>query len=212
MAENHPSELHLLAYVENELASSEREAVSGHLAGCPGCAEQVALLAAGRKALRAAPLLELPEERRRETIAALPERREPWRAFRPVRRWVVVAAPATAAAALAAVVVLAATQLGGGGDNDEQAAEVMMAEDAGEEGDEAGAGADAAAPEEATQAALGELVRSVAGPPTEVVAALADEGIEAEIVDGAVVAEARAADVRSALAARAGGAVDVYVR
>lgn len=210
MAENHPSELALLAYAEEELASSEREAVSGHLAGCPACADRMALLAAGRDALRAAPLLELPEERRHETIAALPERRDPWRAFRPMRRWVVVAAPA--AAALIAVGILAGTELGGGGDDD-QAAEVMMAEDAGDEREDAGAGADAGAPaEEATQATLGELVRNVAGPPAEVVRALADEGIEAEVVDGAVVAEARAADIRSALAARADGPVEVYVR
>jgi anti-sigma factor RsiW len=212
MADNHPAELDLLAYTEDELAAYEREALEGHLAACAACAEQVRLLATARDALRAAPLLELPEERRRETIASLPDRSDPWKLFRRLRRPLLVAAPVAAAAALVTVVVVSGLPSGGGGGDNDEAAEVAALEESAEDraGDAGEAEEGASAP--MAQAALGELVTSVAGPPADVVRALADEGIEAEIVDGAVVADARAADVRSALAGRAGGPVDVYVR
>jgi SRSO17 transposase len=53
---------------------------------------------------------------------------------------------------------------------------------------------------------------SVAGPPAEVVRALRREGIDADVVEGAVVADARAGEVEAALADRPTGPVEVYVR
>lgn len=211
MAEKHPDELDLLSYVEEELPAAERQDVVEHLVACRSCAERVRRLEAGREALRAAPLLELPEERRRETIAALPERRDPWRSFRPIRRGLLVAAPVAAAAAFVGVFVFAAVQLGGGGDDDADSAgeAAQVAEDGGGEA-EADRAQDAGTSVQ-TMTQQGVLIRSVAGPPAEVVRVLGREGIPAEVVEGAVVAEARAGEVRAALASRAAGPVEVYL-
>ena len=211
MAEKHPDELELLSYVEEELTADERRDVVDHLVACRACAESVRRLEAGRDALRASPLLELPEERRRETIAGLPERRDAWRPFRPVRRAILVAAPVAAAAAFVGVFVLAATQLGGGGDADDGAGEAAQVAE-----DDAGGGAELDRAEGAdtsvqTMTQQGVLIRSVAGPPTEVVRVLRREGIPAEVVEGAVVAEAPAGEVRAALAGRDAGPVEVYL-
>jgi hypothetical protein len=222
MAEKHPDELALLSYVEEDLPGEDRRAVAEHLVACRSCSDDVRRLQAGRASLRAAPLLELPEERRAEILASLPERRDPWAFLRPARRVLVVAAPAAAAAALVAVFVLAATQLPGGGDDDagDQAA---VAEDAGG-GDEAAEGAlemttqtveeDRAATETDAPSVLkdGQLVRSVRGPAAEVVRLLEAEGIDAEVEGGEVFARAGPAEVRAALAGRPGGDVGVYVR
>ena len=210
MAEKHPDELELLSYVEEELTADARRDVVEHLVACRACAESVRRLEAGRDALRASPLLELPEGRREELVAALPERRDPWRPFRPVRRALLVAAPVAAAAAFVGVFVFAAVQLGGGGEGDSEGGEAAQVEDAAGGGaEERTAGADTAAP---TLLEQGDLVRSVAGPPAEVVRVLRREGISAEVVEGAVVADARAGEVEAALEGRPAGPVDVYVR
>jgi anti-sigma factor RsiW len=210
MAEKHPDELELLSYVEEELPADARSDVAEHLVACRTCAESVRRLEAGRAALRASPLLELPEERRRETLAGLPDRRDPWRRFRPVRRAILVAAPVAAAAAFVGVFVFAAVQLGDGSDDDSGAGEAAQVEDA------AGGGAEMERSEGADTAAPllehGDLVRSVAGPPAEVIRILRREGIAAEVVESAVVADARAGEVEAALGGRPAGPVDVYVR
>ncbi|MGH3018855.1 MAG: anti-sigma factor family protein [Gaiellaceae bacterium] len=211
MAEKHPDELELLSYVEEELTADARRDVVEHLVACRACAESVRRLEAGRAALRASPLLELPEERRREALAALPERRDPWRPFRPVRRAILVAAPVAAAAAFVGVFVFAAVQLGGGDDADSEAG------DAAQVAEEAGGGADTGRAEDSGTSAQalqerGEPVVSVAGPPAEVVRVLRREGIPAEVVEGAVVADSRAGEVEAALADRPAGPVEVYVR
>jgi hypothetical protein len=217
MAENHPDEIALLSYVEEELAADERREVVEHLVSCASCSARLRRLEAGRDALRASPLLELPEGRRQELLSALPEQSDRWRLFRPVKRALVVAAPVVGAAALVGVFVLAGTQLRSGGD------------DADSEG--AGAGGEAAetrtdsqeateaapeAAEEADQRSLlfkdAVLVRRVQGPPAEILDLLRGEGITAEIVEGAVIARAARADVRAVLAGRPAGGVDVYVR
>jgi hypothetical protein len=216
MAEKHPDEIALLSYVEEEIAADERREVVEHLVSCASCSAHVRRLEAGRDALRAAPLLELPEGRRQELLSALPEQPDRWRLFRPVRRALVVAAPVVGTAALVGVFVLAGTQLRGGGD------------DADSEG--AGAGGEAAetmtdsqqeaAPESAEDADQrtsllfkdAVLVRRVQGPPAEILDLLRREGITAEIVEGAVIARAARADVRAVLAGRPTGDVDVYVR
>jgi anti-sigma factor RsiW len=212
MAEKHPDELELLSYVEEELPADTRRDVVEHLVACRACAESVRRLEAGRDALRASPLLELPEERRREVLAGLPERRDPWRPFRPVRRAILVAAPVAAVAAFVGVFVFAAVQAGGDGGDADSAGEAAQVQDAGG-GDAAETGraedADTSAQTLQTQ---GPPVVSVAGPPAEVVRVLRREGIAAEVVDGAVVADSRAGEVEAALADRRAGPVEVYVR
>jgi hypothetical protein len=219
MAEKHPDEIALLSYVEDELAADHRQEVVEHLVSCPSCSQHVRRLEAGRDALRAAPLLELPEERRRELLSGLPERPDRWRLFRPVRRALVVAAPVAGAAVLVGVFVLAGTQLrGGGGDDDSEgagaggeAAETMTDSQRANEAAPEESSADA---DQRTSLLFKDavLVRRVQGPPAEILDLLGHEGITAEIVEGAVIARAARADVRAALAERPAGGVDVYVR
>jgi len=214
MAEKHPDELELLSYVEKELPADARRDVVEHLVACRACAESVRRLEAGRDALRSSPLLELPEDVRQEALAGLPERRDSWRPFRPVRRAILVAAPVAAAAAFVGVFVFAAVQVGGGEDDADMAGEAaQVAEDAGGGGDAAEServeDADTSVQALQTQ---GPPVVSVAGPPAEVVRILRREGIAAEVVDGAVVADSRAGEVEAALADRPTGPVEVYVR
>ncbi|MGH3037238.1 MAG: hypothetical protein ACRDMU_08650, partial [Gaiellaceae bacterium] len=104
----------------------------------------------------------------------------------------------------------AAVQLGGGGDDESGAGEAAQVEDAAGGGaeEERSEGADTAAP----LLEQGELIRSVAGPPTEVVRVLRREGIAAEVVDGAVVADARAGEVEAVLEGRPAGPVQVYIK
>jgi anti-sigma factor RsiW len=209
MAEKHPSELELLSFVEEELDDGARRDLAEHLVVCRSCADQIRRLEAGRSALRAAPLLELPDDRRAEILAALPERPDPWRLFRPVKRALVVAAPVAGAAALIAVFVLAGTQLGGGGGDDDaasgDAAEATMLEDA-------GGGAEEAAPERVIPEGA-TLVRTAQGPAAEIVRLLELQGITARVdAAGAVEADALAAAVEDALADRPEGDVPVYVR
>jgi anti-sigma factor RsiW len=205
MAEKHPDELELLSFLEEELDGEARREVGEHLVACRSCADQVRRLEAGRDALRAAPLLELPGDRREEIMASLPERRDPWRLFRPAQRAIVIAAPVAAAAALVGVFVLGGTQLGGGGGDDDEAAEAGQAGETMLE--EAGDAAQEASPE------VNALVRMVQGPPAEVVRLLESEGIPAEVdPEGNVAAEGRIGEVRAVLAGRPDGNVAVYVR
>jgi hypothetical protein len=128
-----------------------------------------------------------------------------------VRRAILVAAPVAAAAAFVGVFVFVAVQAGGdGGDADSAAGEAAQVEDA-------GGGADAGSAQDAESSIQplreqGPPVVSVAGPPAEVVRILRREGISAEVVEGAVVADARAGEVDAALGGRATGPVEVYVR
>jgi hypothetical protein len=213
MAEKHPDELELLSYVEEDLPADARRDVVEHLVACRACAESVRRLETGRDALRAAPLLEPPEDVRQEALAGLPERRDPWRPFRPVRRAILVAAPVAAAAAFVGVFVFAAVQLGGGEDDADSGGEAaQVAEDAGGGSDaaETGRAEEADTSPQALQT-KGPPVVSVAGPPAEVVRVLRREGVAAEVVDGAVVADSRAGEVTAALASRPSGPVEVYL-
>jgi hypothetical protein len=210
MTEKHPDQLELLSYVEDELDPGPRQELAGHLAACSSCAEQVRRLEAGRDALVASPLLDLPEGRREEILASLPERPDRWRLFRPVKQALLVAAPVAGAAALIAVFVLAGTQLGGGGDGDSGGEAAQVADEA------AGETSEERPETESESAPLRDdptLLRSVQGPASEVVRALEGEGIPAEIdAQGRVIAEARRGEVRAALAGRPPGDVQVYVR
>jgi hypothetical protein len=209
MTEKHPDQLELLAYVEEELDPGPHRELAEHLAACPSCAEQVRRLEGGREALRAAPLLDLSDDRKQTILRSLPDRPDRWAFFRPVKRALVVAAPVAGAAVLIGVFVLAGTQLGGGGDDDSEGGEAAQVADE-------GGGQTTEGRPEAESAPLRDdatLLRSVQGPASEVVRVLEDEGIPAEIdAKGRVIAEARAGEVRAALAGRPPGDVPVYVR
>jgi hypothetical protein len=207
MAQKHPDELELLAFVEEEVDGDARQEVAEHLVACRSCADQVRRLEAGREALRGAPMLELPDERHAEIMASLPERRDPWRFLRPAKRVLVIAAPVAAAAALVGVFVVGGNGLGGGGD-EEGATPAAEAEAPVRD---QGGGAEESAPQ--LDRAEATLVRSVKGPADAIVQALAAAGITARVdPSGAVVADGRLTDVRAALAERASGNVPVYVR
>lgn len=198
MAEKHPDELELFSFVEEELDDDGRHEVSEHLVACRSCTEQVRRLEAAREALRAAPLLELSDERRTEIVAALPERPDPWRRLRPARRILVVAAPVAAAAAVAGALVLAGTQLRGGDNEEGASADVAATREAATDAT-GGAAEDDAAPQAAVPGAV--FVRYAEGPAEEVVRVLREAGITAEVDStGAVVADARPGEVRRALA------------
>jgi hypothetical protein len=210
MAEKHPDELELLSFVEDELDDPARRVVEQHLPECPACAAQVRRLEVGRDALRTAPLLELPAARRTEIVSGLPDHRDRWRLFRPVKRALVIAAPVAAAAALVGVFVLGGTQLGGGGD-DEAGGDAAAVESTDMERATGGGGQEAQPQPQADTAA--QLVRKVPGPPAEIVRILESEGIAAEVEPGqGVFADARAGEVRAALSDLPDGAVAVYVR
>jgi hypothetical protein len=212
MTEKHPDQLELLSYVEDELDTGPRQELAGHLAACPSCAEQVRRLEAGRDALVASPLLDLPEGRREEILASLPERPDRWRLFRPVKRALIVAAPVAGAAALIGVFVLAGTQLGGGGDDDSGGGDAAQV-GAGEGGQTTEQGPEAESVPLRDELAGATLVRSAQGPPAEIVRVLERGGIPAEVdSEGRVIAEARAGEVAAALAGRPPGDVPVYVR
>jgi hypothetical protein len=214
MAERHPEELDLLAYVEEELSSDERQEVVEHLVACRSCSDHVRRLEAGREALRSAPQLELSDEAHQRILTALPARQAPRRSWTPLRRVLVVAAPVAAAAALVGGFVAVGT-LSGGGDNEEGAAAQEGAADMGGEAAQAPSAAEGGTPTVVTGArALSDdnLVRQVQGPPGEIVVVLGNSGITAAIQQGAVVADASAAAVREALAGRPDGTVCVYVK
>ncbi len=216
MAERHPEELDLLAYVEEELASDARQEVVEHLVACRSCSDHVRRLEAGREALRSAPALELSDERHDQILAALPVRQAPRRSWAPLRRVLVVAAPVAAAAALVGGFVAVGTLGGGGGNDDGEAAGVAAQEGAAD----MGGGQERSATEgSATTTLYGapaladkKLVRHVQGPPGEIVVLLGNAGITAAIQEGAVVADADADAVREALAGRPDGNVPVYVK
>ena len=206
MAEKHPNELELLSFVEEDLGAGARRDVAEHLVACRTCTEQVRRLEAGREALRSAPSLELPEERRDEIFAALPVRLDPWRRFRPVKRAFVVAVPVAAAAALAVVFVVSGTPQLGGGEGSDSGSPAAAEETARD-----GGGLEATTRAEA--APMVTFVQFAQGPPAELVRLLAGEGIQAKVEPGGgVIAQARAGEVRAALASRATGDVPVYVR
>jgi hypothetical protein len=209
MAEQHPSEVTLLSYVEDELTPDTRQDVADHLVACRECAGHVRRLEAGRAALRAAPPLELSDASRARIMAELPDRHPRRTLSDYVRRGFLIAAPVAVAAGLAAVVFTTDPQFGGG-DDDESAGEgAAVAEESGGQAEQemmSTGAADTALP-------AGTLVRNVAGPASVVVDALAAEGIEAEVnEDGSVTAQGTVAEVRTALEGRPSGIVAVYVR
>jgi Putative zinc-finger len=218
----HPDDVDLLAYVDDELAGDRRRALAEHLDSCEECAETVVRLEAGRDALRAAPLMQLPPTMRERMSMTLdrfgPERRQPVRrTYVSPMRLVAILAPV--AVVLALIVTIA--DLSGNGESERDAGNGAAAQAEREEragGGEATptetSGAAESAEDEAATAGGAEAlagVGRVAGPPRAVAAALRRRGLDAT-VQGArlvVVRGATAADVRAALAGRPAGRVRV---
>ena len=115
MAEPHPDEVQLLAFVERDLATGEHDDVANHLRSCPACAGTVGELASARAALRAAPILDLPRDARNRISAGLDTRPPARRAYVSPMRLVTILAPA---AVVVAVVAAVASLDGPGGRGD----------------------------------------------------------------------------------------------
>ena len=219
MAGSHPEDVELLAYVDEELDSARADEIAAHMRTCATCASQVRDLTAARDALRAAPFLHLPAERRSRLIAGLPARGRPARA-RPRRLLALVGALVTLAALLA---VVAAQENGPtvGGEAERaaerapsQTRETGRADEPApsQGGEETGRGDDRAAPEAALSGA--PPVARVAGPPARVANFLRGHGYDARAVGRSVeVRTRRRAAVRRVLSGRfTRGDVAVYVR
>jgi hypothetical protein len=166
--QQHLSEIELFELVEGDLPETDAASARAHVAACEECAAGVAALEQARVALRATPLLELPDDRYREMLRALPAQegeRPPRRLLAHPRRWLVVLAPVATVAAVVLVVV--AVQNGGGGDDEAAApaepALVMQAEES--QADAAPGGGEDASAEVPAEAAPAEPPAEAAEPP-----------------------------------------------
>jgi anti-sigma factor RsiW len=196
----HPEDVDLFDYVEGELSPDRRAELEVHLAGCATCAEQVALVQAGKDALRDSQLLHLPPARREAISTSLPiQRRAPGRspALSP-RRLLALLTPVAAVAAV--VVVLVSSGVFETNGNEEGAgASGGTAERAA--GLDKNASPEAAAP-----------FRAVAGPADQVAELLRSKGIDARVVNGRVeVRSATRSEVNRALGNRRAGGVEIVI-
>lgn len=208
----HPSEIELLELVEGDLGDADETAAREHVATCRVCAEHVARLEQARVMLRAAPLLELPDERFRTMLSGLPPQEDEAKrrgATGRARRWLLVLAPVGAVAAVAAVLAVSLNGGGSGGAesaapakapaeapqvlnadaSQSEAAEAAPPAAAAQAPEEAGGGATAAAPAPETtadSAAARQKLRSVGGTPTGVAQQLRGQGFDARVVDDTV--------------------------
>jgi anti-sigma factor RsiW len=196
----HPEEVDLFDYVEGELSADRRAELEIHLASCATCAEQVALVQAGKDALRESQLLHLPPARREVISTSLPEqRRAPGRspALSP-RRVLALLTPVAALAAL--VVVLVSSGVFDTSGRDEAGSGAAAGTSQLHTEDQAG-GAEAAAP-----------VMKVAGPATTVADELRRKGIRARVVGNKVeVRDATRAEVQRALENRRSGRIEIVL-
>jgi hypothetical protein len=145
MAGEHPSELNLLAYVEDELDEGARAQVETHLAGCETCTVDIVAARRGREAARAASLLEPPSETRERVVRALPAQEPPSRLGG--RRWLAVAAPIAATLAVVAGVATLATSVDRDGDGvSGEGGGAAVAEESGGDAAEGGGGTAGPAP------------------------------------------------------------------
>lgn len=217
MAGAHPNEVELFEYVEGDLTAPEAATVRSHVEACAACAATIAELELARDALRASPLLELPAERLGELVSALPERERERRRllgrFSP-RQLAAMLVP-VAAAAVAAIVVITTTGKGTRSEASRktETASLMVEAAPAEEAAEAEA-ADAGAPEAAAEAPVppGAVVASVGETPARTVELLVAAGLDAELLDGAVIVYGGSEqDVLDALGSVPGGDVPVYL-
>jgi anti-sigma factor RsiW len=196
----HPEDVDLFDYVEGELSADRRAELEVHLAGCATCAEQVALVQAGKDALRDSQLLHLPPAEREAISTSLPTQgRAPGRspALSP-RRLLALLTPVAALAAV--VVVLVSSGVFDTSGNDEAGSGAAAATSQLQSEDQAG-GAEAA-----------PQVMKVAGPATTVADELRRKGIRARVVGNKVeVRDATRAEVQRALENRRTGRIEIVL-
>jgi anti-sigma factor RsiW len=196
----HPEDVDLFDYVEGELPAERRAELEVHLASCSTCAEQVALVQAGKDVLRESQLLHLPPAQREAILTSLPtQRRAPGRspAISP-RRLFALLAPVAAVAVL--VVVLVSSGVFETSGDDQAGGAAAGATSQLQTEDQAG-GAEAAAP-----------VMKVAGPATTVADELRRKGMRARVVGNSVeVRDATRGEVQQALKNRRTGRVEVVL-
>jgi anti-sigma factor RsiW len=196
----HPEDVDLIDYVEGELSADRRAKLEDHLASCATCAEQVALVQAGKDALRESQLLQLPPARREAISNSLPQRRAPGRSpLLSPRRVVAFLTPVAALAA--AVVVLVSSGVLDTNGNDEG-------------GSAAGGAAErqTTQQDQATPEASAAPFRAVAGPADQVADLLRSKGIDARVVNGRVeVRKATRSEVNRALGNRRAGGVEIVI-
>ena len=196
----HPEDVDLFDYVEGELPADRRAELEVHLAGCATCAEQVALVQAGKDALRESQLLRLPPAQRETISTSLPmEHRAPGRslALSP-RRLLALLAPVAAIAAVVVVLVSSGVFETSG---DDQAGSAAGATAEGAAGLDKNAATEAAVP-----------FRAVAGPADQVAQLLRSKGIDGRVVNGRVeVRNATRSEVNRALGNRRAGGVEIVI-
>ena len=213
MANGHPDEPELLAHVDEGPRSARGREVATHVGECPRCSKAVGELQSARAALRAAPRLELSQDRRAAISAALAEHAPRRRSYVTPMRVAAIVAPVAVVAVL--IVAVDAVRDGGGGDAGGDAAPPADVRDA-PEGEDAGAGEDAMQDEAAggatDAAALAGPVASVAGPPADVLRILREAGLTARLSGGrVVVSDATPNEVVRALRGRRSGRVPVLI-
>jgi anti-sigma factor RsiW len=196
----HPEDVDLFDYVEGELPGDRRAELEAHLARCATCAEQVALVQAGKDALRDSQLLNLPPARREAISTSLPmQRRAPGRS--PALSHRRLLALLTPVAAVAAVVVVLVSS--------------GIFETSGDDQAGSAAGATAERTTQLDQAAPEGGVapfRAVAGPADQVAELLRSKGIDARVVNGRVeVRNATRTEVNRALGNRRAGGVEIVI-
>jgi anti-sigma factor RsiW len=196
----HPEDVDLFDYVEGELSADRRAKLEDHLASCATCAEQVALVLAGKDALRESQLLHLPPARREAISTSLPtKRRAPGRSpLLSPRRLLALLTPVAALAA--AVVVLVSSG-------------VLDTNGTDEGGSAAGGAAERTTQlDQATPEASAAPFRAVAGPADQVAELLRSKGIDARVVNGRVeVHDATRREVNRALGNRRTGPVEIVI-
>jgi anti-sigma factor RsiW len=202
----HPEDFDLFDYLEGDLPASRRAEVEAHLASCAQCAEQVALVQAGRGALLQSQPLELSPRRRDGILRNLPPQPKETRGWGISLKHVVAALTPVAAVALVVVALVTVD-----GSNDEEGAAgggADTAELSAPAGDSEGAG-------EALQKERKDESRRTLlfdGPPGAVALQLRRKGLAATAVgDHVEVRNASRAEVRRALASRRDGSVRIVI-
>jgi len=198
----HPEDVDLFDYVEGELSANRRAELEVHLGSCEACAEQVALVQAGKDALRESQqLLHLPPAQREAISTSLPmRRRAPGRSptLSP-RRLLVLLTPVAAVAAVVVVLVSSGVIGTNGSDQGGSAAGGATERQATQK--------DQAAPE----ASVAPL-RAVAGPADQVAELLRSKGLDARVANGRVeVRNATRTEVNRALGNRRAGGVEIVI-
>jgi anti-sigma factor RsiW len=202
----HPEDFDLFDYVEGNLPETRRAEIELHLASCMGCAEQVALVQAGRDELRQSQPLELPPRRRDAIVLNLPAQPKESRGWGISLKHVVAALTPVAVVALVVVALVNVD-----GNNDEGAAGGAGGDTAAEVSSAPTDAAGGGELEEDRATKSGRLLFAV-GSTDAVAAELRKKGFVATAVgDHVEVRNATRAEVRRALQSRRDGSVRVVI-